>query len=150
MDDGRIGDEDRRKAILFLCTHNSARSQMAEGLMNALFGDRFKAYSAGVEPTFVDPHAVAALAEVDVDISHQRSKGLDDLRRWDFDIVVTVCDRAAEACPMFPGARFVIHRSFPDPALAQGSEEEAMEAFRLVRDDIRQWLEETFGSKPPR
>ncbi len=98
----------------------------------------------------MDPHAVAALAEVDVDISHQRSKGLDDLRRQDFDIVVTVCDRAAEACPVLPGAREVLHRSFPDPALAQGSEDEVMEAFRLVRDDIRQWLEETFGSNPPR
>ena len=134
-----------KKKVLFLCTHNSARSQMAEGLLRALSGSRYEAYSAGVSPTIVDPEAISAIAEIGVDISGQRSKGLDEVRGLKFDLVVTVCDRARETCPFFPGARIQIHRSFDDPAAYQGSAKRM--AFRRVRDEIRAWIEETFGDE---
>jgi len=129
-----------KKNILFLCTHNSARSQMAEGLLRELYGESFQAFSAGVEPTKVDPDAIRAMAEMGIDISHQRSKSLDELRGLEFDLVVTVCDNARETCPYFPGARKMVHRGFDDPAAYEG--EERMQAFRRVRDEMKHWLEE--------
>ena len=90
------------KRVLFICTHNSARSQMAEGFLNALYGDRYKGYSAGIEPTKVNPYVIKAMAEMGIDFSKQRSKGLEEFRDQNFDYVVTVCDHAKEACPFFP------------------------------------------------
>ncbi len=134
-----------RVKVLFLCTHNSARSQMAEGLLRALYGDRYEVYSAGTHPTEVHPYAVRVMAEIGVDISPHRSKSVEELRGMEFDCIVTVCDRARESCPFFPGARRYIHRSFDDPASFRGTEEEILREFRRVRDEIREWIVETFG-----
>src|SRR5215203_2966834 len=123
--------------VLFLCTHNSARSQMAEGLLRHLTGDRFEAYSAGTEATHVRPLAIRAMDEIGVDISGQESKTLDRYLGEPFDYVITVCDDANEACPFFPGARNRLHWSFEDPSQAEGSEEERLAVFRSVRDRIR-------------
>jgi len=125
-----------RTRVLFLCTHNSARSQMAEGLLRHLGGDRFKAHSAGTEATGVRPEAVRAMAEIGVDISSQESKTLHRYLGEAFDYVITVCDAANEACPAFPGAGRRLHWSFEDPSAASGPEEERLAAFRRVRDGI--------------
>jgi arsenate reductase len=127
--------------VLFLCTHNSARSQMAEGLLRALAGDRFEAASAGTEARGVHPLAVRVMAEAGVDIGGQTSKTLDPFVGEPWDHVITVCDSANEACPLFPGARTRLHWSFPDPSAASGSEPERLAAFRRVRDQIRARLE---------
>jgi arsenate reductase len=123
--------------VLFLCTHNSARSQMAEGLLRHLAGDRFEVASAGTEATSVRPEAIEAMAELGVDISGQSSKTLERYLEDPFDQVVTVCDDANEACPVFPGAKSRLHWSFRDPSRAEGSEEERLEVFRKVRDEIQ-------------
>src|SRR4051794_1832686 len=128
--------EDKQR-VLFLCTHNSARSQMAEGLLRRLGGDRFEAFSAGTEATRVRPLAVRAMAEEGIDISRQESKTLDRYLGEPFDAVITVCDQAAEACPVFPGAKRRLHWSFPDPSQATGTEDEQLATYRQVRDDIR-------------
>jgi arsenate reductase len=126
-----------RARVLFLCTHNSARSQMAEGLLRHLAGNRFEAHSAGTEATHVRPLAVRAMDEVGVDISGQESKTLERYLREPFDYVITVCDDANEACPVFPGAKNRRHWSLPDPSAAEGTEEERLAVFRSVRDGIR-------------
>lgn len=126
---------------LFLCTHNSARSQMAEGLSRHLARDRFEAHSAGTEATSVNPLAVFAMAELGVDISGQKSKTLDRYLGESFDHVITVCDSANEACPFFPGAANRLHWSFDDPSEASGSEEDRLAVFRKVRDEIRARIE---------
>lgn len=123
--------------VLFICIHNSARSQMAEGFLRHLYGDRFEAYSAGLKPSRVQPYAVQVMAEVGIDISNQRSKSIESFIGQKFDAVVTVCDEAKEACPYFPGTRLQLHWSFPDPSEAKGPEQEILEAFRTVRDEIR-------------
>ena len=122
---------------LFLCTHNSARSQMAEGLLHALAGDRFEAMSAGTEATHVRPLAIRAMQEIGMDISEQESKTLDRYLHECFDYVITVCDDANETCPFFPGAQSRLHWSFEDPSEATGSEEERLAVFRRVRDGIK-------------
>ena len=122
--------------VLFLCTHNSARSQMAEGLLRAWEGDRFEAHSAGVVATEVRALAVRAMAELRIDISGQSSKSLDDYVGQPFDYAITVCDEAREACPYFPGARIQLHWSFDDPSAAIGTEDERLAVFRRVRDEI--------------
>ena len=127
--------------VLFLCTHNSARSQMAEGLLRYLAGDRFEAMSAGTEATLVRPEATAAMAELGVDISGQESKTLERYLDEPFDYVVTVCDAANEACPVFPGAKRRLHWSFRDPSQARGDEEERLAVYREVRDEIRARIE---------
>lgn len=127
------------KRVLFLCTHNSSRSQMAEGFLRARGGPYFAAFSAGTRPGGIHPLAVRAMAEVGIAISEQaghRSKGLDAYAGQRFDLVVTVCDSAAEECPFFRGAQRQEHWSFPDPSAATGSEEQRLEAFRRVRDAI--------------
>ena len=131
-----------RSRVLFLCTHNSARSQMAEGLLRHLAGDRFEVASAGTEATHVRPQAIEAMAELGVDISGQESKTLERYLGEPFDYVVTVCDDANEACPVFPGAKNRLHWSFRDPSRAEGSEEERLEVFRTVRDEIRTRIDE--------
>jgi arsenate reductase len=131
-----------KKRDLFLCTHNSARSQMAEGLLRHLAGDRVETMSAGTEATRVKPLAVRAMDEIGVDISGQKSKTLRRYLREDFDYVVTVCDEANEACPFFPGAKNRLHWSLEDPAQATGSEEERLAVFRRVRDELREYIEQ--------
>ena len=135
-----------KQRVLFLCTHNSARSQMAEGLLRALAGDRFEAMSAVTEDTHVRPLAIRAMRELGVDISGQESKTLDRYLREPFDYVITVCDDANEACPFFPGAANRLHWSFEDPSRAEGSEEERLAVFRSVRDRIRQRIEDNLGA----
>ena len=130
-----------RQRVLFLCTHNSARSQMAEGLLRHLAGDRFEAFSAGTEATHVRPLAIRVMAELGIDIAGQESKTLDRYLGEPFEAVITVCDQAAEACPVFPGAKRRLHWSFPDPSRATGSEEAQLAVYRQVRDDIQACIE---------
>jgi len=133
-----------KKKVLFICTHNSARSQMAEAFLKALFGDRYEAYSAGTAPTEVNPYAIKAMQEVGIDISRCRSKGVEEFIGQRFDHVVTVCDDAKEACPFFPGAANYIHKSFPDPSSCEGSEQEILDCVRRVRDEIKDWIIQSF------
>lgn len=130
--------------VLFLCTHNSARSQMAEGLLRSLGGAQFESFSAGTEATHVRPLAIKAMAELGVDISRQRSKVLTEYLQQPFDYVVTVCDQANESCPVFPGAAQRLHWSFPDPSRAMGDEAAQLVTYREVRDAIagrlREWI----------
>ncbi len=126
------------KQVLFLCTGNSCRSQMAEGLVNYFLGEEWEAYSAGTAPAgYVHPMAIQVMAEYDIDISAYRSKSVDEFRYVGPDLVITVCDDAAENCPLWLGGGRVVHISFPDPARATGSEAERLAVFRQVRDDIR-------------
>lgn len=127
--------------VLFICTHNSARSQMAEGLLRRLGGERYEAFSAGTEATHVRPLAIRAMAELGIDISGQQSKTLDRYLGESFDDVITVCDAAAEVCPIFPGAKRRRHWSFEDPSKATGSEDEQLAVYRRVRDQIRARIE---------
>ncbi|MGH2571560.1 MAG: arsenate reductase ArsC [bacterium] len=129
------------KKVLFLCTGNSCRSQMAEGWARELLDDGIEAYSAGVEAHGLNPRAVRVMAEAGVDIRGQRSQRVDEYADLAPDLVVTVCDNAAERCPVLPGARRTIHRSFRDPARAEGSEDEVLAVFRSVRDEIRAFVE---------
>ena len=131
----------KKKHVLFVCTHNSARSQMAEGLMNALYGDLCEAHSAGTEPSEVNHRAVLVLLEMGIDITHHRSQNVREFLDRDFDYVITVCDHARETCPVFPGGGKLIHHSFADPAAVRGSEQEKQAAFRKARDEIKAWIE---------
>jgi arsenate reductase len=126
-----------KKRVLVLCTGNSARSQMAEGLLRDLAGDRFEVFSAGTKPGRVRPEAIAAMRELGIDISGHRSKSVDEFAQQPLDYVITVCDNARESCPVYPASVQRIHWSFEDPAAVTGSEEERMKAFREIRDQIR-------------
>ena len=126
--------------VLFLCTENACRSQMAEGLVNHDLDGKVKAFSAGVQPRRVNPRAIQVMAELGIDISRQRAKSVDEFADETIDLVITLCDNAAAQCPMFPGNTEIRHISFPDPARAAGTEEEIMAVFRRVRDDLRQQL----------
>jgi arsenate reductase len=132
---------ENKPRVLFLCTHNSARSQMAEGVLRNLGEDRFEVHSAGTEATRVRPLAVRAMDEIGIDISGQESKTLERYLGEPFDYVITVCDEANEACPFFPGAKNRLHWSLGDPSLATGSDGERLEVFREVRDEIRERIE---------
>ncbi len=136
----------RKNRVLVLCTGNSARSQMAEGLLQHAAGDRFDVFSAGTKPVGLNPNAVKAMAEIGIDISDHRSKHVDQFAGRQFDYVITVCDNAKEACPIFPGSAKRIHRSFPDPAAVPS--EDQPEAFREVRDQISKWVEEFVATEP--
>jgi arsenate reductase (thioredoxin) len=135
-----------KKRILILCTGNSARSQMAEGLLRHDAGDRFEVFSAGVAPSKVRPEAIAVMREIGIDISGYRSKHVDEFVGQEFNYVLTVCDNARETCPAFPGATRMIHHSFVDPAEHKGTEQERLALFRKVRDEIRDYLR-TFPPK---
>ena len=126
--------------VLFLCTENACRSQMAEGLVNHDLAGKVKAFSAGVQPSLVNPRAIQVMAELGIDISRQRAKSVDEFADATIDLVITLCDQAQQQCPMFPGNTEIRHVSFPDPARAAGTEEEIMAIFRRVRDDLRQQL----------
>jgi arsenate reductase (thioredoxin) len=133
-----------KQRVLILCTGNSARSQMAEGLLRHDAGERFEVESAGTRPGHVRPEAIAAMREIGIDISGHRSKSVDEFKDQSFDLVFTVCDNARETCPVYPGHGQRLHRSFDDPAAVRGSEEDRLAAFRRVRDEIRDYLR-TFG-----
>jgi arsenate reductase len=124
--------------VLFLCTENACRSQMAEGLINHDLKGKVQAFSAGVRATRVNPRAIQVMAELGIDISRQRSKSMDEFREEQFDLAITLCDQAQRECPMFLAADRLIHMGFPDPAQATGTEEEILTEFRKVRDAIRQ------------
>ncbi len=132
------------KNILFVCTHNSARSQMAEGLMNSLFGDRYQAYSCGSEPGSVNPFAIEVMSELKINMENSRSKGFDEFIDLKPDLVVTVCDNAKEQCPIFSGCEEYIHYSFNDPSSVRGDDTDKLAAFRHSRDEIKEWLLKTF------
>ena len=129
-----------KKRILILCTGNSARSQMAEGLMRHDAGDRFEVFSAGTKPSQVRPEAIAAMRELGIDISGHRSKSVEEFSGQTFDYVLTVCDNAKESCPIFPGKTVPVHQNFEDPAAIQGSQEDRIALFRRVRDEVREYL----------
>jgi len=130
--------------ILFICTHNSARSQIAEGIANSMFGDSFEAYSAGTSPSSVNPYAISAMKDIGINIENNRSKSVNEFNDLNFDYAVTVCDSARESCPVFTGAKKVIHKSFNDPSSTTGNSEEILEEFKSVRDQIKTWIEEEF------
>jgi arsenate reductase len=120
--------------VLILCTANSARSQMGEAILRQLAEDRFEVVSAGTHPSFVHPLAIEAMREVEMDISRQRSKSMDEFQGQEFEAVITVCDQARDQCPVFAGRAARVHYNIPDPAAVQGTEEERLEAFRRARD----------------
>jgi arsenate reductase (thioredoxin) len=130
-----------KQRVLFLCTHNSARSQMAEGLVRSLAGNRFEAFSAGTEATLVRPLAIKVMAELGIDISGQQSKTLDRYLNEPFDVVITVCDEANEVCPVFLGAKKRWHWSLTDPSKATGTEDEQLAVYRRVRDKLQARIE---------
>lgn len=138
------------RRVLFLCTHNSARSQMSEGLLRHLSAGRFEAFSAGIVATHVRPHAVSVMAELGIDISGQRSKTLERYLDQSFDVVITVCDQANEACPVFFGTKARLHWSLPDPSQAIGTKDEQLAVYRQVRDAIRERIEHELLELDPR
>jgi arsenate reductase len=131
-----------KKRVLILCTGNSARRQIAEGLLRDDAGDRFEVSSAGTKPSSVRPEAIAVMRELGIDISGHRSKSVDEFDAQQFDYVLTLCDNAKESCPVFPGITAAIHHTFEDPAAFQGSDEERLAAFRRVRGQLRAFLAE--------
>ena len=135
----------QKKKILFICTHNSARSQMAEGFINGLIDDRYEAWSAGTEPSEVNPYAIKVMEEIGINISSHYAKSVGEFLEMEFDYVVTVCDHAKGTCPFLPGGKEVFHKGFEDPAAFKGNEEEKVATFRRIRDEIKDWIEKTFG-----
>lgn len=133
-----------KKKVLFICTHNAARSQMAEGLLRTLYGDRYEAYSAGTQPSKVNPYAVRVMSELGVDISMHQSKHMNAFYGMEFDYVVTVCNQAKEVCPWSHGGKEYIHKDFEDPSQFEGEEDQKLAVFREVRDEIKDWIEKTF------
>jgi arsenate reductase len=138
-----------KKSVLFICVHNAARSQMAEGFVNARYADRFRAVSGGTVATRVHPAAIKAMAEIGIDISGHRSKSIDEFMDQRFDYVVMVCDDSEADCPFFPGGKEYIHHAFEDPAACIGTDEQVLACFRRSRDEIRTWIETQFGGAPP-
>ena len=137
----------QKKKVLILCTGNSARSQMAEGILKHDGGEKFEVFSAGVNPSQVRREAIEAMKEIGIDISSHRSKSVDEFMGENFDYIITVCDNAKESCPIFPGHAERIHQSFEDPpALGIGSDESRMTIFRRVRDEIREWMKSFISS----
>ena len=136
--------------ILFVCTANAARSQMAEGLLRAKYGDRYEAYSAGTRQTMVSTRAITVMQEIGIDISHHRSKTLDEFRGTSFDLAVTLCDNASAICPIVSGAKKTIHHGFTDPHLIPGTDETILDVYRRVRDEIAVWIDGEFGPLPQR
>jgi len=133
-------ENNKRKRVLFLCTGNSARSQLAEGIMRHYRGDEFEVCSAGTEPKGVHPKTLDVLREIGIDASGQRSKHIDELPAKEFDYIITLCGNAAQNCPVFCGNGAKMHHGFPDPAAATGSDQELLGAFRRARDEIRDFV----------
>lgn len=118
---------------------------MAEGILKSLYGEKYEVYSAGTDPTNINPFAIEVMEEIGIDISKNRSKSIKEFLNMEFDLVVTVCDSAKESCPFFPGGKRYIHKSFEDPSQFKGEEIETLAVFRRVRDEIKDWIEKTFG-----
>jgi arsenate reductase len=133
-----------KSRIIFVCTANAARSQMAEGLLRAKYGDRYEVFSAGTRQAKVSTSAIAVMQEIGIDISHHRSKTLDEFRGVSFDIAVTLCDNAHAICPIVSGAKKTIHHGFADPHMIPGSDETILDGYRRVRDEIARWIDEEF------
>ena len=129
------------KTVLVICTGNSARSQMMEGLLNHFGNGKVQAHSAGTRPSTINPFAIEAMTEIGIDISTHYSKSIDEFSNQTFDVVLTVCDSAQESCPFFPGEK-IIHKSFTDPAALEGSDQKKLKLFRKVRDEEMEWVEE--------
>jgi len=132
--------------ILFICTANAARSQMAEGLLRTRYGDRYEVYSAGTRQSKVSVRAVAVMQEIGIDISHHYSKTVDDVAGISFDLAITLCDNAHAICPVVRNAKKTIHQGFDDPHLVPGTDEEILNGYRRVRDEIAAWIDTTFGT----
>ena len=137
----------KKKKLLFICTGNSARSQMAEGIINNFYSDKFEAFSGGTKTSNVNPYAINVMKEIGIDISHHRSKSFMEFYGKEIDIAVTVCDNAKKVCPFFPGAKINLHNTFIDPTEAKGTKEEILNVFRTVRDQIKDWIEENLIDK---
>jgi arsenate reductase len=138
-----------KKRILFICTANAARSQMAEGLLRAKYGNMYEVFSAGTRQSKVSPRAILVMREIGIDISHHHSKTVAALGGESFDLAVTLCDNAHKVCPVVPYAKKTIHKGFADPHLTPGNEQEILEGYRSVRDAIGAWIDSTFGQKNP-
>ena len=134
-----------KKSVLFVCTHNAVRSQMAEAFLNKMYGARYSAFSAGSDPTQIDPLVRAVMNEVGIDVNGNKPKGLNVFQDYYFDYVVTVCDQANEACPYFPAGNIRIHKSFSDPSKFQGWHDDVIKEYRKIRDEIKNWIEKEFG-----
>jgi len=137
--------DSQKKSVLFLCTHNAARSQMAEAILNKLYGDRYTAFSAGTDPTQIDPLVVLVMNEIDIDMTNYQSKGLNIFKDSTLDYVITLCDQAKESCPYFPGGNLHLHRGFPDPSEFKGNPEDVIIGYRRIRDEIKNWIKKEFG-----
>ena len=136
--------ENLKEKVLIICNHNSARSQIAEGLLKSLYGEYYDVYSAGSDPTTVNPYAIKVMAEIGVDISENRSKSLKEFEGLEFDYVVTVCGGEGQACPFFSGGKNYFHKSFEDPVEVDGTDQDKIDIFRRTRDEIQVWIEKTF------
>jgi arsenate reductase len=130
--------------VLFVCTANAARSQMAEGYLRARYGERYEVFSAGTRKAQVSRRAIAVMQEIRIDITHHHSKTLDEVKGMSFDSAVILCDRARQVCPVVPNATKTIHKGFDDPHLIPGTEEEMLNGYRRVRNEIMNWIDETF------
>jgi arsenate reductase len=135
---------DKKTTVLFVCIHNAARSQMAEGIANSLFKDKLESKSAGTKPTALDPYAVKVMAEIGIDISWHKVKSLKDLKGEQFDFLVTLCKDDEDLCPFYPGAKETLHRTINDPPGINGTEEQKMSAYRLMRDEILGFIRQQF------
>jgi arsenate reductase len=135
--------------VLFICTANAARSQMAEGLLRAKYGTRFDVFSAGTHPSRVSTRAIEVMNEIGIDISHHQSKTLDEISGMTFDLAVTLCNNAHRICPVVTCAQETIHQGFPDPHLTPGNDEDILNGYRDVRDMIATWIDATFGTDTP-
>jgi arsenate reductase len=135
----------QKKSVLFVCTHNAARSQMAEAILNKLYGDRYMAFSAGTDPTQIDPLVVLVMSEIGIEVSDYRSKELNIFKDSTLDYVITLCDQAKESCPYFPGGNLHLHRGFPDPSEFKGKPEDVINGYRGIRDEMKKWIEKEFG-----
>jgi len=135
--------------VLFICTANAARSQMAEGLLRAKYGTRFDVFSAGTHPSRLSTRAIEVMNEIGIDISHHQSKTLDEISGMTFDLAVTLCNNAHRICPVVTCAKETLHQGFPDPHLTPGSDEDILNGYRDVRDMIATWIDATFGIDSP-
>lgn len=134
-----------KKKVLFVCIYNSVRSQLAEGILRGLYDSHYEVYSAGIYDSGINPCAIKVMKEIGIDISRQYSKSLKKFEGLEFDFVVTLCDEAKQACPFFPGGKKYLHKSFRDPAQFKGSQDRVLNVFRLIRDEIKDWIKETFS-----
>lgn len=134
-----------KERVLFLCTHNSSRSQMAEGLLRNLYDDRYEVFSARTEPAGINPNSIVVMKEIGIDISNHYSKNVKNFIDKDFDYVITVCGGTEETCPFFPGGKKQLHKDFEDPSSFSGDKKEVLAKFRKIRDELKEWIEEIFN-----